>query len=102
MSPIDGAQEAFDEIEQFKAKEGLKNNGLAARFGMTPSTVNRVLESRDRASWTPGFKKIYCNVKNAQQGKSAEAKATFAQITSGPRAPLARMWEAYVQTKARG
>jgi tetratricopeptide (TPR) repeat protein len=41
-------------------------------------------------------------IAQAQQGKSAEAKATFAQITSGPRAPLARMWEAYVQTKARG
>jgi hypothetical protein len=40
-------------------------------------------------------------IAQAQQGKAAEAKATFAQITTGPRAPLARMWEAYVQSKAR-
>ena len=35
----------------------------------------------------------------AQQGKYAEAKATFAQV-SGPRASIAQLWSAYVDSKA--
>ena len=33
------------------------------------------------------------------EGKKAEAKATFAQV-SGARAPVARMWTAYVESRA--
>ncbi len=38
-------------------------------------------------------------IAQAQQGKKAEAKATFAQV-SGARAPVARMWSAYVESRA--
>lgn len=38
-------------------------------------------------------------IAQAQQGKNADAKTTFAQV-SGVRAPVARMWEAYVSSKA--
>jgi hypothetical protein len=38
-------------------------------------------------------------IAQAQQGKKAEAKATFAQI-SGTRAPVARMWTAFVESRA--
>lgn len=70
-SRVDGAPEAFDYVERYKQQQGIKNNELAIRFGMTPSTVNRALQSRETASWTPGFQKLYCNVKSAVQGKAA-------------------------------
>ena len=38
-------------------------------------------------------------IAQAQQGKKAEAKATFAQV-SGARAPVARMWSAFVESRA--
>ena len=38
-------------------------------------------------------------IAQAQQGKKAEAKATFAQV-SGARAPVARMWTAFVESRA--
>jgi len=38
-------------------------------------------------------------IAQAQQGKNDAAKATFAQV-SGARAPVARMWTAYVESKA--
>jgi tetratricopeptide (TPR) repeat protein len=38
-------------------------------------------------------------IAQAQQGKKAEAKATFAQV-GGARAPVARMWTAYVESRA--
>lgn len=38
-------------------------------------------------------------IAQAHQGKSEEAKSNFAQV-SGARAPVARMWTAYVETKA--
>jgi tetratricopeptide (TPR) repeat protein len=38
-------------------------------------------------------------IAQAQQGKKAEAKATFAQV-SGVRATVARMWQAYLDAKA--
>lgn len=38
-------------------------------------------------------------IAQAQQGKYAEAKATFTQV-SGARAPVARMWNAYVSSRA--
>jgi len=62
-----GAVEAFDEIERYKKEKGLKNHGLALRFNMTPSTVNRALASRETAAWTPGLHQIYCNVLNARR-----------------------------------
>ena len=38
-------------------------------------------------------------IAQARQGKNAEAKATFAQVT-GARASIARLWSAYVDSKA--
>lgn len=38
-------------------------------------------------------------IAQAQQGKNAEAKSAFAQV-SGARAPIAQMWQAYVTSKA--
>ena len=38
-------------------------------------------------------------IAQAQQGKNADARATFAQV-AGARAPVARMWQAYVTAKA--
>jgi tetratricopeptide (TPR) repeat protein len=38
-------------------------------------------------------------IAQAQQGKKAEAKATFAQV-SGARVPVARMWSAFVESRA--
>ena len=38
-------------------------------------------------------------IAQVQQGKNAEAKATFAQV-AGSRAAIARMWTAYIQTRA--
>jgi tetratricopeptide (TPR) repeat protein len=38
-------------------------------------------------------------IAQAQQGKKAEAKATFAQV-SGARAPVAQMWTAFVESRA--
>ena len=38
-------------------------------------------------------------IAQAQQGKKAEAKATFAQV-GGARAPVAQMWTAYVDSRA--
>jgi hypothetical protein len=38
-------------------------------------------------------------IAQARQGKNAEAKATFAQVT-GTRAPIAQLWTAYVDSKA--
>ncbi|MBC7158750.1 MAG: hypothetical protein H5U21_01715, partial [Porphyrobacter sp.] len=38
-------------------------------------------------------------IAQAKQGKMAEAKASFEQV-SGVRAPVARMWALYADTKA--
>ena len=38
-------------------------------------------------------------IAQAQQGKKAEAKATFAQV-GGARVPVARMWSAFVESRA--
>lgn len=38
-------------------------------------------------------------IAQAQQGKNADARATFEQV-SGPRAPVAQLWTAYVSSKA--
>ena len=38
-------------------------------------------------------------IAQAQQGKKAEARATFEQV-AGARAPVARMWTAYVESRA--
>lgn len=47
---------------------------------------------RDRALTRLGIAQV-------QQGKLDDAKATFAQV-SGARAPIARMWQAYIDSKA--
>jgi len=39
-------------------------------------------------------------IAQSDQGKYAEAQSTFAQITSGPRVPVAKMWTAYIKSKA--
>ena len=40
-------------------------------------------------------------IAQVDQGKYAEAQATFAKIT-GPRKPIADLWTAYAQSKAKG
>jgi hypothetical protein len=39
-------------------------------------------------------------IAQADQGKYGEAQSTFAQITSGSRVPVAKLWTAYVKSKA--
>lgn len=39
-------------------------------------------------------------IAQADQGKYAEAQSTFAQITSASRMPVAKLWTAYVKSKA--
>jgi hypothetical protein len=39
-------------------------------------------------------------IAQSDQGKYAEAQSTFAQITTGSRAAVAKMWTAYVKSKA--
>lgn len=40
-------------------------------------------------------------IAQVDQGKYAEAQATFAKITAGPRKPIADLWSAYAASKAR-
>jgi len=54
--------------------------------------VEKGVTDRDRALTRLG-------IAQAMQGKAAEAKATLEQV-SGARAPVARMWMAYADTKA--
>jgi tetratricopeptide (TPR) repeat protein len=39
-------------------------------------------------------------IAQARLGKSAEAKATFAQVAAGPRGAVAQLWSAYVDSTA--
>ena len=42
---------------------------------------------------------LRASIAQAQQGKNADAKANFAQV-SGERVPVAAMWQAYVDSNA--
>ncbi len=64
LSASDGAADAFDAIEQFRAANSLTKNALALRYKMTPSTVSRALGSRSAARWTPTLKQLYRIAKN--------------------------------------
>jgi tetratricopeptide (TPR) repeat protein len=54
--------------------------------------LEKGVADRDRALTRLG-------IAQAQQGKNAEARATFEQI-AGARAPVAKMWTAYVESRA--
>ena len=41
-------------------------------------------------------------IAQVDEGKYADAKATFAKITTGPRKPIADLWGAYAASKAKG
>jgi len=59
---------------------------------MYAMALQKGVPDRDRALTRLG-------IAQAQQGKKAEAKATFAQV-GGARVPVARMWTAYVESRA--
>jgi transcriptional regulator with XRE-family HTH domain len=63
-SASEGARDAFDVVESYRAANSLSFNALALRCGMTPSTVSRALSSRAGARWTPALRKLYSIAQN--------------------------------------
>lgn len=63
-SASEGARDAFDAVESYRAANSLSLNALALRCGMTPSTVSRALNNRSDAKWTPALRKLYSIAKN--------------------------------------
>ena len=59
---------------------------------MYAMALQKGVPDRDRALTRLG-------IAQAQQGKKAEAKATFGQV-GGARVPVARMWTAFVESRA--
>ena len=83
VSLTEGAAEAHDEIVAFMEARGFKPASFARAFAMTPSTVGRALPGRERASWTPAFRKIYCIAKN-KAGVTSTASLERLAAYSGP------------------
>ncbi len=81
FASINGAADAFLSYDQPAKAEELYKLALPKAGGEKDRVLTRI------------------GIAQADQGKYAEAQSTFAQVT-GARAPVAKMWTAYVKSKA--
>jgi hypothetical protein len=82
FASINGAADAFLSYEQPAKAEELYKLALPKAGGEKDRVLTRL------------------GIAQADQGKYAEAQSTFAQITSPARLPVAKLWTAYVKSKA--
>lgn len=90
VSSTDGAQEAFDYIEQYRNSRNLTVNALAVSFGMTPSTVMRALSNRSSARWTPTLKRLYSGAKKDRNMDSQALVVSRLAAYEGPGEPVVK------------
>jgi hypothetical protein len=82
FASINGAADAFLSYDQPAKAEELYKLALPKAGGEKDRVLTRI------------------GIAQADQGKYAEAQSTFAQITSPARMPVAKLWTAYVKSKA--
>ena len=82
FAAINGAADAFLSYDQPAKAEELYKLALPKAGGEKDRVLTRI------------------GIAQADQGKYAEAQSTFAQITSPTRTPVAKLWMAYVKSKA--
>lgn len=82
FAAINGAADAYLSYDQPAKAEELYKLALPKAAGEKDRVLTRL------------------GIAQADQGKYAEAQSTFAQVTSPARAPVAKLWSAYVKGKA--
>ena len=106
FSKAQGAPEAFDEVERFRAANNMTMNALAIHFGITPSSVARCLSHRDEARWTPTLTQLYRNVLMAKVEPTMSPALQRLASYTGPAEPVLKRllgnMEELIETLSQG
>lgn len=88
FSKVEGASDAFDEVERFRMANSMTMNALAIRFGITPSSVARCLSDRKEARWTPTLTQLYRNVLISKAESTVSPALQRLASYTGPAEPV--------------